>query len=211
MLLELLEKSLNRSDCANNYLMPRLMQIISVLREVEKSAKKDYRNVFNNCKKLPKNTFLLQEGQIASNFWFMEEGIARQYFIRNGNQVCNDIFFPCEFIDSYGTSSLGLPSKVNIQLITDSIVRIINYEALRKLETKYPILWQAEQLTAACNIIWLEERLYELQNLTATERYRALLHKQPQLIKKIPLSYIASYLGMKLETLSRIRAKIKIQ
>jgi CRP-like cAMP-binding protein len=211
MLSELLKKSFDRPDCTNNYLMPRLEEIATILKQVEKLKDKDYQSVFNNRKRLTKNTYLLQEGHIATNFWFLEEGIARQYSVRNGHEVSNDFFFPCEFVDSYGTSSLGLPSKVNIRLITDAWVRIIDYEALRNLEIRYPVLWRAEQLIVACNIIWLEERVNAIQNLSALELYTVLLKRQPQLVKKIPLSYIASYLGISLETLSRIRAKIKFQ
>ncbi len=209
MLSELLAKSQYRPDCVNNYMQPSLNQITSILKYLEENAYSDYLTVFGKRQQFAKGAFLLHEGQIASNFWFIEEGIARQYFHKNEKEICNDFFFPCEFVDAYGTSVLELPSKVNIQLITDAWVRVIDYEALWQMESKYPVLHKAEQLIVACNVLWLEERLYAIQHLSATQRYRLLIERQPQLIRLIPLSYIASYLGISLETLSRIRAKLK--
>jgi len=209
MLSKLLAKSQYRMDCANNYMQPSLNEITLIFRYLEKIAYSDYQMVFGNRQQFVKGTHLLREGQIATNFWFIEEGIARQYFYKNGKDVCNDFFFPCEFVDAYGTSVLELPSRVNIQLVSDAWVRIINYEALRNLESKYPVLQKAEQLIIACNVLWLEERLYSIQHLSAADRYKMLMDKQPHLIKDIPLSYIASYLGISLETLSRIRAKLR--
>jgi hypothetical protein len=56
--------------------------------------------------------------------------------------------------------------------------------------------------------IWVENRLFEFHTKSATERYKDILHKSPHIIQNIPLTIIASYLGISLETLSRIRAKI---
>jgi|WetSurMetagenome_2_1015567.scaffolds.fasta_scaffold718835_1 CRP-like cAMP-binding protein len=209
MLSELLAKSSNRFDCANNYLSPRISEIISLLKQIESIAGTDYQIVFENRKKLGKGSFLLKEGRKSTRFWFIEEGIARQYFIKNEKEITNDFFFPCEFVDAYGTSSLGLPAEVNIQLLTDAWVRIIDYNELSNLEKKFPALWQVERLIAASNIYWLEKRLYSIQHLSASERYSILLKQQPYLIKEIPLSYIASFLNVSLATLSRIRAKLK--
>jgi hypothetical protein len=56
--------------------------------------------------------------------------------------------------------------------------------------------------------LWLEHRLFQFHTMDATERYALLLKDQPHFVQQIPLTYLASYLGVSLETLSRIRAKI---
>jgi hypothetical protein len=56
--------------------------------------------------------------------------------------------------------------------------------------------------------MWLEERLFRFHSLDATARYQLLLKEQPHFVQHIPLTYLASYLGVSLETLSRIRAEI---
>lgn len=209
MLSEILAYSRQRTECANNYLMPSVDKVAELLEEFEKTAPTDYFQLFEKREKKKKGEFLLQEGELATQFWFMEEGIARQYFYKDGQEVTNDLFFPCEFVDAYATSVLELPSQVNIQLVTDAVVRGIDYNALGEMEMRYPILAVAERLVIACNIHWLEERLHDVQHCSATERYSALLQKQPHMINKVPLSYIASYLNISLETLSRVRANLK--
>ncbi|HEY4787467.1 MAG TPA: hypothetical protein VIH57_15520, partial [Bacteroidales bacterium] len=116
---------------------------------------------------------------------------------------------PYEFVDSYGCSALQIPSKVNIQLICDSVVCLIDWNNVRDLQHKYVILSEIEKIIAACNVLWLEERVYSLQSLNAQERYLQLLDRQPHLVQQIPLTYIASFLGISLETLSRIRTRQK--
>ncbi len=209
MLSELLLNSFFRQDCINNRLLLCINNIIPLFKKVEEEAGEEYLEVFGNRKNLTTGTFLVREGEMLTNFWFLEEGIAREFFYIDGEEKCHDFFFPLQFIDSYGTSILRQPSKVNIQLLTDAQVLIINFEALMKLKNKYPALWQVEQLIVANNVFFLEERLYAIQYLSATERYRILLKQQPYYIEKIPLTHIASYLGISLETLSRIRAKLK--
>lgn len=209
MLSQILAYSRQRAECANNYLMPSVDKVAQLLEEFEKTAPKEYFQLFEKTERKKKGDFLLQEGELATQFWFMEEGIARQYFYKDGEEVTNDLFFPCEFVDAYATSALELPSKVNIQLVTDAVVRGIDYETLLGMEMQYPILGLAERLVIACNVHWLEERLHDMQHCTAAERYNRLLEKQPHLIKKIPLSYIASYLNVSIETLSRVRAGLK--
>jgi CRP-like cAMP-binding protein len=209
MLSEILAYSRQRTECANNYLMPSVDKVAELLKEFEKTAPKEYFQLFEKREKKKKGEFLLQEGELATQFWFMEEGIARQYFHKDGQEVTNDLFFPCEFVDAYATSMLGLPSRVNIRLVTDAVVRGIDYVTLAEMEIRYPILGMAERLVIACDVLWLEERLHDVQHHTATERYNKLIEKQPQLIKKVSLSYIASYLNISLETLSRVRATLK--
>jgi hypothetical protein len=55
--------------------------------------------------------------------------------------------------------------------------------------------------------MWLEDRLFQFHTMDATKRYQILLENHPHIIQNIPLTFIASYLGISLETLSRIRAK----
>jgi ribosomal protein L10 len=57
--------------------------------------------------------------------------------------------------------------------------------------------------------MWVENRLFQFHTLTAAERYSEILNKSPKIVQTVPLTIIASYLGITLETLSRIRAKIK--
>jgi CRP-like cAMP-binding protein len=207
MLSDILENSKLRPECANNYMMPHLDRIITLFRKLEKEAGNDYFYAFKR-KELPKGEYLLREGMVSQYLWFLEQGIARLFTHQEGVEVIGDFFFSCEFVDSYKSSAIKIPSAVNIQLISNSIVYSASWDQLEKLKLKYPVLAEIEKLIVACNISWLEEWLYNARFFTAQERYIYLLNRQPHLIQKIPLTYVASYLGISLETLSRIRAKL---
>lgn len=209
MLSESLLKSFSRHDCLNNRLLFCLENIIALFKKIEEEAGDEYSAVFGKYVVLGAGTFLVRQNEILENFWFLEEGIAREFYLIDGIEKNHDFFFPLQFVDTYGASILKKPSRVNIQLLTDAKLRVINFKALAALKAQYPDLWKIEQLIAANNVFLLEERLYSIQYLSATDRYEELLKKQPYYIQKIPLTHIASYLDISTETLSRIRAKIK--
>ena len=204
MISAMLERSKFLPECANNYLAPQLDALIQLFKEFEE----DGPSLFER-KTLKRGEYLLKEGMISSNTWFLEEGAARLFLYKDGTELTGDFFFPYEFVDSYGCSALQIPSKVNIQLICDSVVCLIDWNNVRDLQHKYVILSEIEKIIAACNVLWLEERVYSLQSLNAQERYLQLLDRQPHLVQQIPLTYIASFLGISLETLSRIRTRQK--
>lgn len=210
MLSQIIDKSRHRMECVNNYMMPRIDEIVALLRLAEHTLGEDYELVFKKRKNFLKGNYLLKEGTISKDIWFLEEGIARRFYYNDGIEYTDNFFFPCEFVDCFATASLELPSRFSIQLLTNAVVRVIDRDELLKLEIKYPFLKELWRLLIACNVLWLEERLYSLQQLSATERYLQVLKKQPQIIKEIPLTYIAFYLGVSVETLSRIRAKFKV-
>jgi hypothetical protein len=91
----------------------------------------------------------------------------------------------------------------------ESEVTLLSYQTLQTLRATYREIEEIDRLSNDYYTIWLEGRIFSLQFHSAAERYADLLRNEPHLIQKVPLSYIASYLGITLETLSRIRAKIK--
>jgi CRP-like cAMP-binding protein len=89
----------------------------------------------------------------------------------------------------------------------ESEVTLLGYEALQQLKDAYPEIDRIDRLSNDYYTMWLEQRLFSLQCHPARQRYEELLRQEPHLLQKVPLGYIASYLGITQETLSRIRAK----
>jgi CRP-like cAMP-binding protein len=102
-----------------------------------------------------------------------------------------------------------LPNNFNIEAVTDCEVLVCDIKDLRKAAGN------GEYMSIATNILnhyagFLENQLIEFLTLTAEQRYLKLLEKQPEKIEQIPLSLLASYLGITQERLSRIRRKMRI-
>lgn len=166
---------------------------------------------FNNSvqlKSLKKNDFLVLEGDVCKYYYFLREGILRSYYLKNGYEITTSFTFPNNVATIYRSIILNIPSNEFLQAITECTVYQMNVCDFVQLKNQHPIMHEMENIFTTAYTLLLEERLFSVQFQTASERYKHLLEHYPQYIQFIPLKYIASYLGITLETLSRVRAKI---
>jgi len=156
-----------------------------------------------------KNQFLLQENQIC-NFWgFIQQGLVRSYSLTSeGDEYTLGCMHEGSFISESLSFSQQVPSSVNVHALEDTVLICISYAKLQELYIKYPVFEKFARML-------YEERLARVKagtlyrvKLSATERYIHFINTQPELIKRVPLKYIASYLNITDSTLSRIRSKI---
>ncbi|MCI1778856.1 MAG: Crp/Fnr family transcriptional regulator [Bacteroidales bacterium] len=162
------------------------------------------------CKKIKKNELIAENGKVCRKVLFAGEGYFRFFHIDSrGNEITSDFYFAPSFITSYTSFITGVPSFVNVQAMHDMDVLEFSKEDLYDLYDKYPKFERVGRLIAEKVAINSEEHLFLLLNQTAQTRYQRLLEQNPQYVNTIPLQYIASYLGITQETLSRMRKSIK--
>ncbi|RZJ68176.1 MAG: Crp/Fnr family transcriptional regulator [Flavobacterium sp.] len=157
----------------------------------------------------PKGHILLREGRLEQYIYFIRSGIARAYS-ETGN---GEVTF---WFGSEGDTVVSMKSYVaneegyeNIELLENSKLFAIETASLRKLfETDIHIANWGRKF-AEYELVKTEQRLIDLQVLTATERYRKLIAENPRLLQRVQLSHIASYLGITPGSFSRIRAELK--
>lgn len=161
-----------------------------------------------SIKHIEAGAYLLRQGRRARHIAFIEEGLMRLYYLNDGKEVttcfCKEHTLTC----SYQSLVTNMPSDISIQAIEPCKLVIFSYEALQKLYEK-ELFWQQvgrlvlenELINAACHNRFLSD-------LSATERYRQILNNDADLLQRVPLNYLASYLQIAPETLSRIRKKI---
>lgn len=182
--------------------------LIEKIQLLEEKVGKDSFSVFEKIA-LPKNSFLLQEGQVPEYLWFIISGIARVYVPEGKDELTTDFFFANEFVDMYDSSHLNIPSKYSIQLLTEGEAYKISWKQLKQLAKKHPVLSEIEEIIVCCNLHNYKNRILQLQQLSGTERYLYLLKQHPEILKTASLAHIASYLGISQERLSRIRRNLK--
>jgi CRP-like cAMP-binding protein len=99
------------------------------------------------------------------------------------------------------------PCIENIQLIEDSTLWAISYDDLQNLYDEYPDIERLGRIMNERYYVMLEERFVSNHFKEAKERYENLMNNAPHILQRVPLGYVASYLGITQETLSRIRGK----
>lgn len=156
---------------------------------------------------ISKNSFLLQEGTVCNNLYFLEQGCLRGYYNLDGKEITYWFGFENNFITSFYSFISRKPGVENIQILEDSTLWGIGFEALNQLFDFHKDLERLVRIINEQYYIRLEERFMSMQFKTARERYEQLIETSPHILQRISLGQIASYLGISQETLSRIRSQ----
>jgi len=157
-------------------------------------------------KKYRKGELLLEEGKICRKLSFLESGFLRFYINKDGNDVSKFFTEPPYCFTSQRSFNNEIPAQENIEALEESIVWEIDKSATEDL-LKIPN-WSnfARKLTQEVQF-FTEQILEDIQNLTAEERYFKMMKDGHIYLEKVPLKYLASYLGIAPQSLSRIRKK----
>ncbi len=157
--------------------------------------------------KLKKGEFFLSQGEICRNVGFLTKGILRVYYCANDKEYTS--YFNVDNRNSLVAGFTSFlkqePSQESIQVLEDCVLFTLSYADLQRLFEKYFSFQKIGRLMAEYNYLLAMERIYDLQHSSANYRYEKFLKLYPGLINKIPHHYIASYIGITPESLSRVR------
>lgn len=188
--------------------MERLRQYLLTFGLFDDAAIKEALALFER-RSLLKGDLLTMEGQHCKQVAFILSGAFRSYYLTPGGDDMTYCFrFPADFVGAYSSFITGQPSVENIQAMTASEILCIRKEQIERLAAQQHSWATFLRIVAETQYVELEQRVFDLQRLTAKERYAALLTKQPTYLQEIPLQYIASYLGITPRHLSRIRKEL---
>jgi CRP-like cAMP-binding protein len=156
----------------------------------------------------PKKHLLLKAGQTENYLSFVEKGIIRFYIPKEENDLTFSIVFDNSFVSAYDSFLTKLPSTYNIETLTHTTIWRLSFDNLQTIYKKTEIGNTIGRLAAEDLFLKKSKRELSLLNETAEQLYIKLFSEQPKLIQKIPLKYIASYIGITPQALSRIRKRI---
>lgn len=155
-----------------------------------------------------KNTMLVHSGITDKNVYFIEEGVTRSIFHKDGKDTTT--WFSCEGDITFGMYSLyhGNPSIESIETLTDCTIYSMSIDDLNALYEKYiDIANWGRVIHQECNAL-LSLFFVERLQLSPKERYKMFLQHYPGLVNRVKLKYIAEFLGISIYTLSRIRGEM---
>ena len=155
-----------------------------------------------------KGQLLVEAGEIAKHLYFINSGFVRVYYLHDGAEVTNHINCPPGFITSLNSFITETKSHEFVACITNcSLLRITKKE----LDTLYSHSQRWAEIGRVVyeqSLAYNEQRTKDIITLSADQRYLKLMTEHPDIIQHVPLQYIASFIGIKPESLSRIRKQI---
>ena len=170
----------------------------------------DLKLVLSKCreKSLLKGKFILKKGQIANQYFFIVSGGVRFYYGEYSQQNTSWVVFSNEFFTEISSLHPQIPSRFNIEAIEETELIVIDKSDMDFLYSHIPV-WQEfgrkvwEQMS-----VRMINQIVSFQTLSAEERYLQFMNT-PELLQKVPVKYLASFLGITPNALSRIRKNIK--
>jgi CRP-like cAMP-binding protein len=160
---------------------------------------------------VPARTILLREGEVSKRTFFIEKGCLRAGFNHNGRDVTFQFFFENEVISSAESFRKNIPSMLTIETVEPCVLQVLakkDYEVIMAdLRTHPALLNNMLEIAFERQLHYMKEFLSFIRD-TPQERYMNLLKEKPQVVKRVPQHYIASYLGITTVHLSRIKNKI---
>ncbi|MCO6564790.1 MAG: Crp/Fnr family transcriptional regulator [Apibacter sp.] len=160
-------------------------------------------------RRLKKGNSFIKEGEISTEVAWIKQGIIRSFYTtEKGDEFTYCILFKNTLVTALSSYISGEPTSENMQAINDTILEVIKKEDLVNFMKNSTNFMKVEKMLIEQQYIELEKRIFSFQKEKATERYIDLFKNNPEYIQQIPLQYLASYLGISLRHLSRIRKSI---
>ena len=169
--------------------------------------------IFNSLlehKTVPKKTILLHEGEMCDFEAFVIKGCIRKYYIdANGFEVILQLAIENAWLSDISFSIYEKkPSRVFIETLEECEFFMFTPDTKEALFAKAPKFERAFRILMQRNLVVTQERLFNTISKTATEKYLEFLELYPTLSQRVAQHYIASYVGISAEFLSKIRTKI---
>jgi CRP-like cAMP-binding protein len=185
-----------------NEIYEYLSKYIPITKELEEELSR-----IEFIKSFSKGTILLEEGKVSNECYFIIKGCVRSFYIKDGEEKTTEFYTEEQAVipSAYGKKK---SSEYFLECIEDTIAGVGTPELEAEMYQKFP---QIESLNRALGDVIMakyQDTFAEFKMASPEERYLTLLKNRPDLIQRAPQHQIASYLGIKPESLSRIRKRI---
>lgn len=177
----------------NNELTPLVPEILDTFSLIE----------------LSKNEFFATEGLICKHFCYIETGILQHSLEISGEEKTTYLALKNSCTTALNSFKNKVPSRKNIKAITDCILQIITIQDFEYLMQNNKAFHTFYYHLIENQIYKIDDHRIDLLTLPPEERYQKLLQNEPTSLQKVPLHYLASFLGISLRHMSRIRKNIK--
>lgn len=185
------------------FLLNSIRSYIPLSIEDEKVVKQLFRE-----KRLNKGDHLLEAGNVCRYLAFIETGLVRYYINQDGDEKTNYFNKEGEFVCDYQSFLPKIPAGVNIQALEDTVAYVINFDDLQQLYKEVEHGERFGRLGIEQVFVHVINQVVSLYVDTPDTRYQKFITNFSDIAQRIPQYYIASFVGIKPQSLSRIRKRI---
>jgi CRP/FNR family transcriptional regulator, anaerobic regulatory protein len=191
-------------------MITQILQSINSIVQLNENQEEAFTKILE-IKQFKKKSLLLQQGQVCSKISFINTGSMRLFYEVEGLENTVQFFFAGRWYTDYESFLTGQPTIENLQALENCEVIQFKKSDLYDLYITHPVFERVGRILAENAFLSLSQLNKMLTNEEPQQRYLSLLSQRPEVVKNIPQHYIASYLGIKPESLSRIRKRIQLQ
>lgn len=185
-----------------------MKELLSLLNEIHSLSPPLLKYLSRTLKSttVEKKQFLLSAGQISRHIYFINKGLVRCYYIQEEHEVCSKFLKEGDIIVSASSFFLQKESREYIQAIENSTLWYLSFDDLQYIYKNFPEFNVIARILSIKSYLLSEQRLIFIRMKQSSDRYSSMLEYFPELVLRVPSKYLASYLGISVETLSRIRS-----
>lgn len=154
-----------------------------------------------------KGTVLLKAGQRSRESFFVIKGCLRSYYILDGEEKTTAFYTEMEAVTPHCVISKA-PSEYYISCVEDSLITVSNTDMEAEVNKKFPKFETMCRLLSEELLVKKQIEFDEFRTSSPEQRYLSLLQNRPDLLQRVPQHQLASYLGIKPQSLSRLRARL---
>lgn len=162
-------------------------------------------NLNSKLLSVSKEVKLVSEGQYSDKVFFVVKGCVRAFYIKEGKDISDWFAFENDFVSAINSFFLEVPSAYFIETVEPAVLLEVRRDVVRSLCDQYRAFERLQLGVVTKTMLQLQSRIVSMQFENARQKYENLLGIRPDIVQRVPLKHIASYLGITLETLSRIR------
>lgn len=155
-----------------------------------------------------KNKIISKQGEVCDKIYFVKKGVVRLFADSDDGE--KNFFFALDgdLITEFSSFLEEKPSKASIATIDKSEIQFFSKALVDEFYIKYPLWERLGRLLAERQFLLVSKIVFDSLSKKPEEKYLELMQKRPELLQKIPGYHLASFMGIKPETLSRIRKRI---
>ena len=191
----------------NYSLLASLLQSLNSIQSIGKELELILMESFK-VEEVKKGKILLHEKDICKNLWFLCDGLLRSYHNIGEKEITSRIMYTGHIVISPGSFFTQTPATESIETLADCVVAKLSFNNLQDIYKRFPQFNYHTRLITEQYFYKQEQRLYMLRKHDAAAKYNFFLDNYADYLKDIPQKYIASFLNIAPETLSRTRSKL---